>query len=62
MTRSLFTLSTKIPLGSASFHLPGAARFVNAALLRDDYLLKQDADKLGPYRWLKVARGRRSAG
>lgn len=59
---SPFPHSIKIPFGSGSFHLPGAARFANAAFLRDDYLLKRDADKLGPYQRLKAARGGRGAG
>lgn len=58
---SLFTLSIKIPFGFGLFHLPGAARFVNAAFLCDNYLLKWDADKLGPYWRLKAARGGRGA-
>lgn len=44
-----FSPSIKIPVGPSPFRLPGAAGFVNATFLRDDYLLKQESRKLGPY-------------
>lgn len=52
-----FSPSIKIPVGPGPFHLPGAAGFGNAVFLCDDYLLKQESDKLAPYRRESAVKG-----
>lgn len=52
-----FSPSIKIPVGPCPFHLPGAAGFGNAVFLCDDYLLKQESDKLEPYRGESAVKG-----